>query len=185
MRALMSERDKLPLAVKLGQRAQTMSDEFRTDINIRNYFILALIGLGQFRLAMDTIGDAEEVFASRRPDDLFNFALARWGAEGIAPLAYFERVVAILEEDTPKPDANLYQCRALANMVVGRREEATAALEFARSRARTGERAFSCWRYLEVTGRGMLTDLATMEQNVGIEPAPEPEFFAEVRRLVH
>ena len=64
-------------------------------------------------------------------------------------------------------------------------DEAAATLEFARSRARTGERAFSCWRFLEVSGRGMLSDIATMAQHVGDEPAPEPEFFSEVRRLLH
>jgi len=184
MRSLMSERDKLPLAVKLGQRAQSMSEEFREETLINNTLILALIGLGQFRLAMDTIGDIGSILSKRSADALFNFAIAQWGAEGTPPTELLSRVITIIDEDRPVPDANLYQCLALCRMALGQHDEATAALEAARSRARTGERAFSCWRYLEVSGRGMLSDLEAMEQNVGREPVPEPAFFSEVRRLI-
>jgi tetratricopeptide (TPR) repeat protein len=184
MRSLMTERDKLPLAVKLGQRARSISGELGEGKFIRNYLILALIGLGQFRLAMDTIGDVDSLLSSDRADDLFNFGIAQWGAEGVASTPLFERVLAIIEDVKPVPDANLHQCLAMCRMVLGQHEAARGAIESARSRARTGERAFSCWRYLEVTGRDMLNDLSVMEQAVGVEPAPEPAFFAEVRRLI-
>lgn len=185
MRSLMTERDKLPLAVKVGRRALSIDpDDEQVRTSIRSYLILALIGLGQFQLAMETIGDDASLLSSRRPDDLFNFAIAKWGAEGSPPAALFQRVADLVNEDGLTLDANLYQCLALAEMVLGNSDAAHVAIEYARSRARTGERAFSCWRYLEVTGRGMLNDLAAMEQNVGAKPAPEPEFFAEVRRLL-
>jgi MinD-like ATPase involved in chromosome partitioning or flagellar assembly len=184
MRSLMTERDKLPLAVKVGQRAQSLHfDNVRDRTNIRSYLILALIGLGQFQLAMETIGDPAVVLSSRRPDDLFNFAIAQWGADGKPPVPFFRRMIEIVEEEESVPDANLYQCLALAEMVLGDHAAAGAALEYARWRARTGERAFSCWRYLEVTGRAMLNDLTAMEKAVGQETPPEPAFFADVRRL--
>lgn len=183
MRSLMTERDKLPLAVKLGQRAQSTPEKYGAEASINNMLILALIGLGQFRLAMDTIGDIDSVISGRRIDELFNFAIAQWGEEGSPQADLFNRVVAITEETQPAPNANLHQCLALSYMVLGQHDAARSALESARSRARTGERAFSCWRYLEVSGRGMLSDLAEMEQNVGLEKVPEPAFFADVRHL--
>jgi MinD-like ATPase involved in chromosome partitioning or flagellar assembly len=185
MRSLMSERDKLPLAIQVGRRALSLQSVETLDrTRIRSYLILALIGLGQFQLAMDTIGEAESVLASRRSDNLFNFAVAKWGAEGEPPIHFFERVVEVIEHDWPVPDSNLYQCLAMAHLVLGNEAASAAALDHARWRARTGERAFSCWRYLEVTGRIMLDDLAAMEALLGVPGVPEPAFFAEVRRLV-
>ena len=96
----------------------------------------------------------------------------------------FSRMIEIIDADGAVPDANLHQCLALAEMVRGRHDAAITALEFARLRARTGERAFSCWRYLEVTGRAMLTDLTAMGKVASRTPVPEPEFFEEVRRLI-
>lgn len=184
MRSLMTERDKLPLAIKVGQRALAMSRDAASHPNIRSHMILAMIGLGHYQLAMDTIGERAALLGDRRPDDLFNFAVAEWGATGTAPVELFSRMVEIVEADGAVPDSNLYQCLALAEMVRGRPDAAIAALEFARLRARTGERAFSCWRYLEVTGRAMLADLGAMGK-VADDPSPfEPAFFEEVRRLI-
>jgi septum formation inhibitor-activating ATPase MinD len=184
MSSLMSDRDKLPLVVQLGQRARSMSDEARQDSTIRSYLILALIGLGRFELAMDLIGSEADILDSNRPDDIFNFAIAKWGVDGKPSLPLFERVIAVIERRfvTP-PDANVFQCIALSQMVLGHPEEARVALELARSRART-EKAFSCWRYLDVTGREMRRDLDAMEEVVDKGPAAEPEFFAEARKLV-
>jgi|APFEC2959095171_1045051.scaffolds.fasta_scaffold00023_32 MinD-like ATPase involved in chromosome partitioning or flagellar assembly len=186
MRSLMTERDKLPLVVKVGRRALSLQNDGERDLtNIRSYMILALIGLGQFQLAMETIGEASTVLSGRRPDDLFNYAIAKWGLEGSAPTPFFERVIEVIKEEWTVPDTNLYQCLALSEMVLGNSDAAATALDMARWRARTGERAFSCWRYLEVTGRAMRNDIAAMESNLAINPTPEPEFFAEVRRLIN
>lgn len=184
MGSLMSDRDKLPLVVQLGQRARAMSDEARQDSKIRSNLILALIGLRQFELAMDLIGSEADVLKSDRPDDIFNFAIAKWGIEGNPSLALFERVLAVIENQfvTP-PDANVFQCIALAEMVLGHPDRARSAIEFARSRART-EKAFSCWRYLDVTGREMRRDLDAMEKLLDKVPPAEPEFLSEARKLV-
>jgi tetratricopeptide (TPR) repeat protein len=184
MSALMSDRDKLPLVVQLGQRARSMSEEAKADTRIRSYLILALIGLGQFKLAMEMIGTEEEVLSREQPDDMFNYAVAQWGLENTPPVSLFERVIAVVQRRYPAPpDANVFQCIALSEMVLGRPERALSALELARSRART-EKAFSCWRYLDVTGREMLRDLDAMEALVDKVPAAEPEFFAEIKKLV-
>jgi MinD-like ATPase involved in chromosome partitioning or flagellar assembly len=185
MRSLMTERDKLPLVVEVGQRARSLSDEAFRHPAIRSYFILALIGLGRFQMAMDTIGTEEEVLASNQPADIFNFAIAKWGIEGKPSAELFERVIKAIDEAYfAPPDANVFQCLALSAMVLERGDDAREALEFARSRARTGEKAFSCWRYLEVTGREMVRDLEAMETLVDKVPAAEPDFFAEARKLV-
>lgn len=185
MRSLMTERDKLPLAIEVGRRALSHRlDNESERRSIRSYLILALIGVGQYPLALETIGDPESVLSRPRPDDIFNYAIAKWGVDGTPPLPFFRRLLEAVAEQGVVPDANLYQCLALAHMVLGQDTDALASLEYARWRARTGERAFSCWRYLEVTGRAMLNDLAVMEKAVGVKPTPEPEFFAEVRRLI-
>lgn len=185
MKSLLSDRDKLPLVVQVGQRAQSLSDEARQNLTIRSYLILALIGLGRFELAMDTIGTEDEVLASDQADDIFNFAVAKWGIGGKPAPELFERVIEVINQRfLAPPDANTWQCLALSAMVLGRPDEAREALEFSRSRARTGERAFSCWRYLEVTGREMLRDLEAMEKLVDKVPPAEPEFFDEARKLV-
>jgi MinD-like ATPase involved in chromosome partitioning or flagellar assembly len=184
MSSLMSDRDKLPLVVQLGQRARSMSDEAKADSTIRSYLILALIGLGQFEFAMEMIGTEEEVRKSDRADDIFNFAIAQWGLNKKPSVPLFERVIAVVQRRfVAPPDANVFQCIALSEMVLGRADSARSALELARSRART-EKAFSCWRYLDVTGREMLRDLDAMEKLVDQVPAPEPEFFAEFQKLV-
>lgn len=181
----MTERDKLPLAIEVGRRALSHRlDNESERRSIRSYLILALIGVGQYPLALETIGDPESVLSRPRPDDIFNYAIAKWGVDGTPPLPFFRRLLEAVAEQGVVPDANLYQCLALAHMVLGQDTDALASLEYARWRARTGERAFSCWRYLEVTGRAMLNDLAVMEKAVGVKPTPEPEFFAEVRRLI-
>jgi len=56
-------------------------------------------------------------------------------------------------------------------------------LERARQRARSGKRDFSCWRYLETTGRQMLTDLQEMSDAFQRDEPPQPVFFEEVRQL--
>lgn len=185
MRSLMTERDKLPLAVKVGRHALALNSDDNLRGNIRSYLILALIGLGHFELAIETIGDAEEAIADARADDLFNLAIALWGRDGQPPVELFQQVIDLVNNGDLGYDANLYQCVALAEMVTGDAEAASDSIEYARWRARTGERAFSCWRYLEVSGREMLNDLSAMAQIVGAVPPPQPEFFAEVRRLVN
>ena len=183
MRSLMTERDKLPLAVKVGQHGLALNAEEGLRVHIRSYLILALIGLGRFEMAIETVTDAPE--ADWRADDYFNLAVAKWGRDRQPPVELFQQVIDLAEDEELRSDANLYQCIALAEMVVGDTGAASDSIEYARSRARTGERAFSCWRYLEVSGREMLNDLSAMANALGVNPIPEPEFFPEVRRLVH
>lgn len=185
MRSLMSERDKLPLAVNVGRRAlELFPDNSDLQARVSSYLILALIGLGDYQLAIDTIGDVSVALEERRVDNLFNHAVAQWGLKGRPPVDLFAQVVEVIKSGTIiSPDANVYQCLALSEMVIGDFDEALASIEYARWRSRAGERAFSCWTYLEVTGRTMLNDLALMEQAALERTVPVPAFFAEVRRL--
>jgi cellulose biosynthesis protein BcsQ len=186
MISLMGTRDKLPLAVKVGQRALAGEGEDSPELfSIRSYLVLALVGMGDFQLAMDRItDDRARLFKGRRLDHIFNYAIAEWGLLGSAPADLFDHLVSVLDEGGLLPDANLHQCRALAEMVLGRHDAAASSLEAARSRARTGTRDFSCWRYLWVSGADMLVDLTAMGERIGDEPPPVPPFFADVRRLV-
>lgn len=186
MQSLMTERDKLPLAIRMGRHAlSSATPELRKGGEIQSQLILSLIGLGDFDLAMETITpERESLFESKKPDDIFNFAVAQWGSEGEPPADLFEHVLSVLGKGAFGLDANLLQCRALAQLVLHRFDAATESLEAARSRARAGVRAFSCWRYLQVSGREMLTDLSQMAETLGGDAPFEPPFFREVRRLV-
>ena len=185
MRSLMTERDKLPLAVKVGRQALARNSNGQIKDHVRSYLVLAMVGLGQFDLAIEMIGEEDAAAGRMSPDLLFNLAVAHWGRDGQPPVDLFRQVADLVKEDELSVDANLYQCLALAEMVLGNPEAALNAIEYARWRARTGERDFSCWRYLEVSGREMLNDLSAMANLVGMNPVPQPAFFAEVRRLVN
>lgn len=186
MHALMSERDKLPLAVHLGDRARAIVDADGKDHApfLQTQMILALIGLGRFQQAMRTIAEDEtKLLEHGRVQDIFNYAIASWGASGKPPVSLFNHVLARMDESILRRDANLYQCRALAEMVTGRWEAAEASLDAARLRARTGILVFSCWRYLEVSGRVMNADLRAMREAIRTDPLMPPAFFGEVREL--
>jgi cellulose biosynthesis protein BcsQ len=187
MVSLMASREKLPLAVRVGQRALAVEGEAGSDsLTIHALQVLALVGMGEFQLAMERItDDRRKLFKpNRRLDHIFNYAMAEWGLQGSPPEDLFAHVIAVTDEGGVIPDANLHQCRALAEMVLGRHDDAAASLEAARLRARTGTRDFSCWRYLWVSGAAMLTDLTAMSENIGEKPAAPPPFFAEVRTLL-
>lgn len=183
--SLISDRGRLPLAVSVARRVLEDGQVSAAErLQVRSSLILSLIGLGNFQSALDAFSQ-ERADASTigRTADMFNYAVAHWGRTGSPPVSMFERVLELMERHPAQPDANLFQCRALAEMVCGRTDAAAASLELARSRARTGVLVFSCWQYLEVTSATMLADLSAMSHALG-DPAMEPRFFGEVRRLV-
>lgn len=187
MKSLMVDREKLPIAARAGQRALAVESGISADLAaIRSNLVLSYIGMGDFQLAIDRIGqDRAAVLAKGKAHEVFNFAIAQWGLESAPPLDLFERVLTILDSDAPvKQDTNLFQCRALTEMVLGRSDAALASLDTARSCARAGTRDFSCWRYLWTTGAEMLADLDAMAEVVASGSEARPPFFDEVRRLV-
>lgn len=183
--SLMSDRERLPLAVNLARRLlkKGVSDA-NERLSVRSWLILSLIGLGNFELAMEAIAEDGDDPSKMRMTDLFNYAIAEWGAAGRPHRPFFELVLQRIVESRVTPDANLFQCRALAELVLGQRDAALASLDKARSRARTGVLVFSCWRYLEVSSSAMIEDLSAMTRAVGDDSALQPAFFDEVRRLV-
>ena len=68
--------------------------------------------------------------------------------------------------------------------MVGETSAARHSIDRAKAHARRGARVFSCWRYLDVSGRMMLKDLSVMEEQLEQSGVVEPAFFQEVRRLV-
>jgi Mrp family chromosome partitioning ATPase/tetratricopeptide (TPR) repeat protein len=185
LQSLMSDRARLPLAVRVAKKVLESGAAASHDRNVvRNHLLLSLIGLGQFKEALDELKRTEgEPSVMTRTVALFNYAMAEWGITGEPPHDIFEMVLSMMEKRPVQATANLYQCRALAEIVLSRFKEAAESLEKARSRARTGVLIFSCWRYLEVTGAEMLADLTAMSEAMS-EPNFAPPFFDEVRRLV-
>lgn len=183
--SLISDRGRLPLAVSVAKRVFENGHLPEGErFSVRNSLILALIGLGNFQAAIETISeDVPDPFQISRTTDMFNYAIAHWGLTGAPVTGMFDRVLHLMDRYPAQPDANLYQCRALAEMVTGKVDAAAANLELARSRARTGVLVFSCWQYLEVTSATMLADLSAMAHALG-ERDVEPPFFNDVRRLV-
>ena len=184
LHALMSERDKLPLAIDVGKRALQQTDRDIISPFFKTQTILALIGTGRFEEAMEMIrGGSAELAATAPIADIFNYAVASWGLDGVSSPALFNRVLQRLDEAPVTRDANLYQCRALAEIVVGQIDAAKASLDSARLYARSGILQFSCWRYLEVTAHDMNLDLRAMRDAVDGKASPAPSFFEEVRGL--
>ena len=183
--SLMSDRGRLPVAVSLAKRTLEKGVASpRERQQVHSWLVLSLIGLGHFQAAIDTILDEAADYATiSRTSNMFNYAVAHWGLTGQPSQEMFERVLQMLQDFPVKADANLYQCRALAEIVTGRQEAAAQSIELARSRARTGVLVFSCWQYLEVSSAAMLADLSAMSHAIG-EERVEPSFFSEVRRLV-
>ena len=184
MTTLRSDREKLPLALKLTQRMQGLNSLSALEqMYVRSHLILTLIGLGRFQLAMDVIApDPGQLQRTTDPSDLFNYAVASWATTLDPPKELFTRVLELLASPVYS-DANLFQCRALTEAILGMRDDAATSLERARQRARSGVRDFSCWRYLETTGRQMLADLQEMSDAFQRDEAPTPAFFEEVRQL--
>lgn len=186
IQSLLSEREKLPLAVRIAQRALPAEADTAAHRKIMHVnLVLSLIGLGRFELAMETISPARAaMLESHAIEDVFNYAIAEWGSIGAAPQDLFLHTLALMGEQERVPDANLLQCRALAEAVVGETSAARHSIDRAKAHARRGARVFSCWRYLDVSGRMMLKDLSVMEEQLEQSGVVEPAFFQEVRRLV-
>ena len=133
--------------------------------NVRYELVLTLIATGDFNEALQlSFSDREDALRSREIGEVFNYAMAEWGARGVPPLDLFEHV-ARLDDATSRGDANYYQCLAVVTGVLGQRTRAHKLLDRARATLGPGQ-VFSCWRYLMVTRDGMLTDLKAIEASV-------------------
>lgn len=132
---------------------------------VHSALVLALIAEGQFEDALDVIGrDRAGLLARESLPDLFNFAIAEWGAQGVAPKDLFSAVVQRAGSMRRTNDPNGLQCFALARAVVGQFDEALDDLRRAELASRGLTWAFSCWRYLTVSSAGFSEDLREMRE---------------------
>jgi tetratricopeptide (TPR) repeat protein len=180
---LASYREALPaLAKRMESSISSNELDDTSRRSARNRAVLSYIGAGGFEKAMKLISPAGTPPTASAPlDDLFNYAVADWGAHGVAPQGLFQFVADRFAAEGGQPDANLHQCFALAFAVLGHAEQARKELNVARAALSPGSTEFSCWRYLYVSRDEMEEDLQAMEARLDAGRPLEPSFFGDVR----
>jgi MinD-like ATPase involved in chromosome partitioning or flagellar assembly len=164
IRELETTPETLSLAMKLLSRwlPQPHIKETPEGSSLTSELVLCLIGKGSYREALKQLGETPV-----RPDqldvpDCFNYAMAMWGLEGSAPLAFLQRVAESARESESR-DPNHLQCFSLVNRLIGQVETANQLLEKARETNLTrGASSFSCWSYLKVSVERFTSDLEEM-----------------------
>jgi cellulose biosynthesis protein BcsQ len=171
--ALMGERLAVPSALTLAKKASQASG--RDDAALRNGVTLALIADGRFEEAMVHISPVRhQLLTSNFLPDIFNYAVAEWGATAQIPEDLFGRVLEMGTGRGRHSDANNLQCFALARYVLGQREQALEDIKLALLAARRVNLAFSCWRYLGLNAAEMQDDLDAMHDLFAREVALNP-----------
>lgn len=111
---------------------------------------------------MDVLAQSRESVArSDSAADVFNYAMAEWGASGRAPRDLFARVLE-LDRTIAVPDRaiNYQQCLAITYHALGLARDAHERLELAyQALALFPRTEFSAWRYLNVQPRELRKDL--------------------------
>ena len=163
IRELETTPETLSLGVKLLSRWLPNIKETPEGSSLSNELVLCLIGKGSYKEALKQLGEAPV-----RPDqldvpDCFNYAMAMWGLEGSAPLAFLQRVAESAQEYSGYRDPNHLQCFSLVNRLIGQVETANQLLEKAReANLKRGASSFSCWSYLKVSVERFTSDLEEM-----------------------
>jgi cellulose biosynthesis protein BcsQ len=146
-----------------------------------NGLVLALIGQGKFRQAIDTLGEPTR---ESGPQDNFNFAMAVWGETGRPPTANMHNVILAEQAGTLKTSPNGYQCAAIAAWSTGDAEKAVQYAERARQLIMSNPRLeFSAWHYLRRNPVEFLQDvdeINSLISGANVRPpffreAPQPE----------
>ena len=144
-------------------------------MSARSEFAFSLIGLGEFPRAVRALETNFEARGFWTTQDAFNYAVARWGQDGLPTPSLFGRVL----DHAAGPgheQANYLQCMALANGIAGDTMKASSLLEQARVRAISQPGGVvSCWRYLFVKRDQFVADLSEMAaffaKHAGVRPA--------------
>lgn len=142
---------------------------------LRTMIVLSLISASEFSEAMREIGHRNDVLASTRINDVFNYAIAEWASSESIPKDLFERVISLAGE-MKVSGPNVLQCVALCKGAVGFIDEALDDIAAAERRIEHGSSVFSCWRYLSVTGSEMVDDLHDMKTLIQMGRPPAPPF---------
>jgi MinD-like ATPase involved in chromosome partitioning or flagellar assembly len=153
----------LPLAVQLLSRwLSNLKDAMETDL-LKTELQLCLIGRGTYDEALDLFGQERLGPDMLEIPDIFNYAMARWGLEGVVPLAYFHRISESTKSYRDTQDPNALQCFSLANRMIGSADIAEELLDRAIG-IHLARRAssFSCWSYLMKSARDFQRELDAM-----------------------
>ncbi len=127
----------------------------------RNDLVLSYIGTGSFSSATDLLEENEDIDIS----NVFNRAMAIWGATRVPPIDLLNDVISRRERQEDYDTANFYQCLAIANKNVGRQDFAIQDLKKSRKIiSEATEREFSAWSYTEVTPHEFILHLEEVEQ---------------------
>jgi cellulose biosynthesis protein BcsQ/tetratricopeptide (TPR) repeat protein len=172
---MLAERAAVPFAEEilrylLDRRPQAeRTDRFNTSL------MLCLIEQQKFQEAMQVLGDIRVKLTKFGMPDVFNFAMAEWGATGRAPVDLFQRVIELTPDNaTPGFGKNLCQCLAIAHWAVGKLDVAELWLRRAEHVAGDdASQSFSGWRYLQVTADEFISDLASVRKMIaGVKTLP-------------
>ncbi|MBU6450045.1 MAG: hypothetical protein KGQ26_10535 [Rhodospirillales bacterium] len=106
----------------------------------RNMAVLSFIGAGDYLEAKALLTKGAEAPKLSAPiEELFNYAVADWGANNMASTPLFEAVAAKIESYSAATDANTHQCFALTFAVLGSTDQAFRELNIARKVLTSGE----------------------------------------------
>lgn len=163
---LRSDTRLLPFAMEMLnelQAHQNIPEKIARWVHHASY--MTEIGLGRFEDAMAHIGRRSQLLESGGIVDVFNFAMAEWGATRSAPKDLFARVRALGNVGATQTGANFAQCMVIACVTSG--DVRGAKTWLAKAKEIAGERQnqrteFSCWRYLNVSMKEFAADLDEM-----------------------
>jgi len=185
---IMSIREALPAIARRMELSVRSNALDATDRRVAlNQAVLAHIGSGHFAAAKALLGLESPIPLQTEVEDVFNFAIADWGDQGVASPELFEEVAKRIPHASSKhfEKSNIHQCAAVTASVLHESEAAGRSLAAATDRLSPGVMVFSCWQYLYVTAEQMDKDLKQMNEILLRGEPLEPRFLREVRRLVH
>ena len=110
--------------------------------------------------------------------DSFNYAMARWAADGAVEKGLFDHVVALSQREMKDTsDANHLQCLAVAHWAVGDNGNARTFVEKANYEAERERLIFSCWRYCNVSDREFRVDMREIASLIDGDDERTPQFM--------
>jgi len=145
---------------------------------------LCLINAQRYDEVMQMLGPRDRLFGEGvELPDIFNFAMAEWGAFGKPSSDLLDRFLESAPSDKSRRyDPNFFQCMAISYGLLHRTQEAKAALHDAQARIDViSVPAFSAWRYLVVSPTEFRADLGAIDRLINGAPI-KPDFMEGERR---
>ncbi len=133
-------------------------------LDVRHDLALQLIELGEFHEAMQIICPELGKLKDLVIQDLFNYAMAKWGNTGEPDQTLFSWILRLDSQGFATTSANYAQCMSIANWVLGNAQTANKFINHAESLIGDDDEEFSCWRYLTVDSKNFRQDLASMRE---------------------